>query len=282
VRDSAAFGAEVAAVGERSWPLPVREPDDWIEAHSLVLATGGLSFPRTGSDGVGYGLAASLGHTIVPPVPALTPLAAGDPLCARLQGLTLEVELTLRTAGKRAAETRGSFLFTHFGYSGPAALDLSRHWHRVVSANFLPGETPERLREAWLAAARDSHLGVRKHLGARFPDRLVVALCEEGGVAPATALTQVERARREELLRLVTARPLPVTGTLGYEKAEVTAGGVTLSEVDPGTLESRKAPGVFLCGEILDVEGRLGGFNFQWSSEIRDGCLVYRPSNTTT
>ncbi|HEY2954097.1 MAG TPA: aminoacetone oxidase family FAD-binding enzyme [Candidatus Eisenbacteria bacterium] len=270
VRDSAAFGAEVAAVGEQNWPLPPAEPDEWIEADAVILATGGLSFPRTGSDGTGYALAASLGHTIVPPVPALTPLAASDALCARLQGLTLEAELTLRVEGKRTAATSGSFLFTHFGYSGPAALDLSRHWHRAegdrtVSASFLPGESPEGLREAWLAAARDSHLGVRRHLGARLPDRLVVALCEECGVPPGAPLTQVERARREGLLRLITARALPVTGTLGYEKAEVTAGGVALAEVDPRTLESRKAPGVFLCGEILDVEGRLGGFNFQWS-----------------
>ena len=252
-----------------------------MEANAVVLATGGLSFPRTGSDGSGYALAASLGHTIVPPVPALTPLAAGDPLCARLQGLTLEAELTLRVAGRRVAATRGSFLFAHFGYTGPVALDLSRHWHRAegeraVSANFLPGETVESLRAAWIAAARDSHLSARKHLGARLPDRLVVALCEECGLAPATTLGQVERARRDALLGLVTARALPVTGTLGYEKAEVTAGGVTLSEVDPNTLESRKAPGVFLCGEILDVEGRLGGFNFQfsWSSGTVAGRAV--------
>jgi predicted flavoprotein YhiN len=270
VSDSAAFGDGVAAVGATSWPLPARAPEEWIAADAVVLATGGLSFPRTGSDGTGYALAASLGHTIVPPVPALTPLAAGDPLCARLQGLTLEAELTLRVAGRRAAATRGSFLFAHFGYSGPAALDLSRHWHRAegeraVTASFLPGESAESLREAWLSAARDAHLTVRKHLDVRLPDRLVVALCEDCGVAPATALGQVERARREALLGLVTARALPVTGTLGYEKAEVTAGGVLLSEVDPTTLESRKAPGVFLCGEILDVEGRLGGFNFQWA-----------------
>src|SRR5262249_42303521 len=101
--------------------------------------------------------------------------------------------------------------------------------------------------------------------GARLPDRLVVAVCEECGVATATALGQVARERREALLGLLTARALPVTGTLGYEKAEATAGGVTLSEGNPGTLESRKAPGIFLCGEILDVEGRLGGFNFQWA-----------------
>jgi predicted Rossmann fold flavoprotein len=282
VASSATFGAEVAAVGERHWPLPAVEPDEWIEASAVILASGGLSFPRTGSDGTGYALAESLGHTIVPPVPALTPLTASDPLCAKLQGVTLEVELALRvagrvashgqSAGKRIASTRGSFLFTHFGYSGPAALDLSRHWYRAegegersVVANFIPGESVESLRDAWLAAARDSRLSVRRHLGARLPDRLAVALCEEAGVEPACALGQVTRERRDALLRCAIARVLPVTGTLGYEKAEVTAGGVELSELDPRTLESRKAPGLFLCGEILDVEGRLGGFNFQWA-----------------
>src|SRR2546428_446447 len=130
---------------------------------------------------------------------------AGDRGGAGPRGLAREGKLPLGPQGKGAAATSGSFLFTHFGYSGPAALDLSRHWHRAqgeraVSAGFLPGETIESLRDAWLAAARESHLGVRKHLGVRLPDRLVVALCEESDVAPATALTQVARARRDTLL----------------------------------------------------------------------------------
>lgn len=272
VRDAAAFGAAVAAHGATHWPLPAIEPDEWIEAGAIVLATGGLSFPRTGSDGTGYALAESLGHTLVPPVPALTPLTAGDPLCEKLQGVTLEVALTLRAGGQKLAATRGSFLFTHFGYSGPAALDLSRHWHRaegegerLVSASFLPDETEASLLAAWLDASRGPRASVRRHLGRALPDRLVSELCAEAGVAPGAMLAQVERARRAALLRHVIARPMPVTGTLGYEKAEVTAGGVALSEVDPSTLESRRARGVFLCGEILDVEGRLGGFNFQWA-----------------
>jgi predicted flavoprotein YhiN len=272
VSDSAMFGAGVAALGATKWPLPAVEPDEWREADAVILATGGLSFPRTGTDGTGYALATSLGHTLVPLVPALTPLTASDPLCASLQGMTLEVDLALRVGGTRVAATRGSFLFAHFGYSGPAALDLSRHWHRAekeddreVTANFLPGENEEGLTRAWIASATDARLHLRRFLSARLPDRLVLALCGEAKVAPSLPLSQVPRDRRATLFTRVVSRPMGVTGTLGYEKAEVTAGGVKLSEVDPSTLESRKAPGLYLCGEILDVEGRLGGFNFQWA-----------------
>jgi hypothetical protein len=274
VVDSAAF-APVAAIGRANWPVGDTAPEDWIEADAVVLASGGLSFPRTGSDGVGYSLAQSLGHTIVSTIPALTPLAASDSLCATLQGLTLEVELSLWVGGRRRETVRGSFLFAHFGYSGPAALDLSRHWLRAslaaeaqvrVTASFLPGATAEALMVEWVEAGRARpRLTVRRWLGERLPDRLVAALCVESGADASAPISQVPREVRSALIARVVERDLPVTGTLGYEKAEVTAGGVALSEVDPSTLESRIVPGLFLCGEILDVEGRLGGFNFQWA-----------------
>ncbi len=267
------FSAAAHAVGEACWPLPAAEPDRWIEADAVVLATGGLSFPRTGSDGTGYALAAALGHTIVAPVPALTPLTAADPLCTQLQGVTVDVELTLAVGGKRAEPARGSFLFAHFGYSGPAALDLSRSWlraegrgERAVTANFLPGETRESLLAAWQReTAPEPRLQVRHWLGRRLPDRLVLALCAEAGVDAGAYASQTSRAHRAALVEYLCARALPVDGTLGYEKAEVTAGGVALDEVDASTLESRKARGLYLCGEVLDVDGRLGGFNFQWA-----------------
>ena len=274
VTNSAAFETgRVAGRGGLSWPLPSAEPDAWLEADAVVIATGGLSFPRTGSDGTGYALVTALGHTVEPPVPALTPLAAEDPWCAAAQGVTVEAALTLRVAGRKAATTRGSLLFAHFGYSGPAALDLSRHWHRAegegertVEASFVPGETRESLQAAWLAAARDGPRRTAKgFVGDRVPGRLAELFCREAGVDPGERLAQVDRSRRGGLIDRMVARLLPVTGTLGYEKAEVTAGGVRLAEVDPSTLESRIAPGLFLCGEVLDVEGRLGGFNFQWS-----------------
>ncbi len=274
VAAAAAFGAgAVERRGERRWPLPAVEPDAWLEAEAVVLAAGGLSFPRTGSDGTGYALATALGHTLEPPVPALTPLVAADPWCAAAQGVTLEAALTLRAGGGKPVTTRGSFLFTHVGYSGPAALDLSRHWLRAegagerrVEANFAPGETRRSLEAAWIAAGREaSRKTVRRFLAERVPERIAEAICRDARVEPAERVSQVDRGRRNALIERLVARPLPVTGTLGYEKAEVTAGGVRLAEVDPSTLESRVAPGLFLCGEILDVEGRLGGFNFQWA-----------------
>ena len=273
-RNSAAFDpGEVAGHRRTAWSLPPIEPDEWLAADAVVLATGGLSFPRTGSDGTGYALATALGHTLEPPVPALTPLVATDAWCADAQGLTLEAALTLRVSGRKVATTRGSLLFAHFGYSGPAALDLSRHWHgaegageRRVEASLASGETRETLVAAWLTAGRESpRRTVRRFLAERLPERLVELTCRDVRVEPGERLAQVDRERRGALIGLLVARPLPVTGTLGYEKAEVTAGGVRLSEVDPSTLESRVAPGLYLCGEILDVEGRLGGFNFQWS-----------------
>jgi predicted flavoprotein YhiN len=274
VRNSAAFDyGAVAGHRPETWPLPAAEPDEWLAADAVVLATGGLSFPRTGSDGTGYALAVALGHTLEPPVPALTPIAAADPWCTAAQGVTLEAALTLRAEGRKPVTTRGSLLFAHFGYSGPAALDLSRHWHdsegaggRRVELNLVPGETREGLLAAWLAVSQaEPRRTVRRFVAERVPERLAELVSREARVEPGERLSQVARERRAALIERMVARALPVSGTLGYEKAEVTAGGVRLAEVNPSALESRVAPGVYLCGEILDVEGRLGGFNFQWA-----------------
>ena len=291
VRDSAAFGSgAVAAHGRTSWPSPVVEIERWIEADAAILACGGLSFPRTGSDGTGYALAQSVGHTLVPPVPALTPLTSDDPWRAKLQGITAEAELSLWIEGRREARISGSLLITHVGFSGPAALDLSRHWLRAeaggsdrrVTASFMPGATTDMILRAWVEESRVSPRdSVKRRLALRVPERLAAELCVEGGIDPATPLAQIPRETRSRLAMLLVERDLHVTGTLGYEKAEATAGGVDLAEVDPSTLESRKAPGVFLCGEMLDVDGRLGGFNFQfaWSSGAVAGRAAGRRSD---
>lgn len=271
VADSAAFDAATAPTGSTTWSLPQVSVDRWIKADRVILSTGGLSFPRTGSDGTGYALAQSLGHSLVPAVPALTPLTSDDVLSQALQGVTLDATLTLWVRGRKEYETTGSFLFTHFGYSGPAPLDLSRHWlraegERIVRASFAPGETLESLIAAWLDGAQHAPTRTaQRHLTGWLPDRVAGLLCSEAGTAPSTAVAQISREARGTLLRSVLERDLHVNGTLGFEKAEVTAGGVPLGEVDPSTLESRHSPGLYLCGELLDVEGRLGGFNFQWS-----------------
>jgi predicted flavoprotein YhiN len=273
VTKSSAFGGVVSGYRERDWQLPVDGPGRWLESKTVILATGGLSFPRTGSDGTGYALAAALGHTIVPPVPALTPLAADDPLCGSAQGITLDTRLTMWKDRERVWSGTGSLLITHFGFSGPVALDLSRHWNRTgeqcersVTANFCPPETREGIQREWLAAAGEKPgKTVKRFLADRMPARLADILCAEAGVETASLTSQVPREKRTLLLDKLTERPLAITGTLGFEKAECTAGGVQLSEVNPSTLASRVSPGLFLCGEILDVEGRLGGFNFQWA-----------------
>jgi predicted Rossmann fold flavoprotein len=271
VSSSAEFGEGVAGTGATTFALPAVEVEEWEEADAVVLATGGLSFPRTGSDGTGYALALSLGHTLVPTVPALTPLVAVDPMCRSAQGVTLDAELAQWVEGRLESRVRGSLLFAHFGVTGPAALDLSRRWHRAegkprrVTLSFAPGESYEQLERTWVDyAAANPRRGVRTWLAERLPERVADLLTTESGLGGA-AMSQIPRERRAVLLRGLVERDIGVTGTLGYEKAEVTAGGVPLSEVDASTLESRLAPGVWLCGEILDVEGRLGGFNFQWS-----------------
>ena len=271
VTDSTAFGAGVAPSGATKFELPSVEPGEWLAADAVVLATGGLSFPRTGSDGSGYALALALGHTLVPTMPALTPLVAVDPLCRSAQGVTLDGELALWVDGRIEQRVRGSLMFAHFGVTGPAALDLSRHFHaaegkpRRVTMSFLPGDTFETLDQVWRDYSDlNPRRGVRTWLGNMLPDRIADVLTTESGLGGA-AMSQVPKERRNTMLRTLTERDLGVTSTLGYEKAEVTAGGVPLNEVDSSTLESRVAPGLWLCGEVLDVEGRLGGFNFQWS-----------------
>lgn len=239
-----------------------------IAAASVIVATGGLSMPGTGSDGTGIAIVRRLGHTIHETYPALTPLTLEPPRYASLAGISRTV--TLRAPGpKRTFSTRGGFLFTHRGYSGPTVLDVS---HLAVRSR-LAGGPPQPLRVQWTemdAAAWDRLLRetpgtafglLRRHL----PDRLAEALLADAGVEGGRPLPQL---RREERLRLVEAladHPLPWTGDDGYPKAEVTGGGVALSEIDPRTMESRLHPGLFLCGEILDAFGPIGGHNFLWA-----------------
>jgi predicted Rossmann fold flavoprotein len=243
-------------------------------ARRVVLATGGLSLPKSGSDGGGYALAQRLGHTLVPRTPALVPLVLEGTFHADLAGVAHDVVLSVRVAGRKAVAIKGPLLWTHFGVSGPAPLDASRFWHdaRVqgldvaVSASLLPGESFESL-EAWLlgGARRNPRAQMNTTLAARLPARVADALLAALEIPPSTPVARLLREDRRKLVRALTEWPLPVRDSRGYDYAEVTAGGVPLGEVDPATLESRKCPGLHLVGEILDVDGRIGGFNFQWA-----------------
>jgi hypothetical protein len=165
-------------------------------------------------------------------------------------------------------------LLTHFGLSGPAVLDMSRHWIAAKTAgdaslvaNLAPGEDFEAV-DAWLVAAvkESPRRTLLNLLRARLTERLAEGLLREGAsVAAETPLGKLPREERRRVAHALTALPLPVTGDRGYGFAEVTAGGVPLDEVDVATMESKQRPGLYLCGEILDVDGRIGGFNFQWA-----------------
>jgi len=245
-----------------------------FDAMSVTLATGGRSLPKTGSDGFGYGLARQLGHTYVETTPALAPLVLdGNPHVARA-GVAHDVALSLRVSGSIAARIDGSMLWTHFGVSGPVALNMSRHWHRArltgqqgdVSLNVCPTETFESLDEWWLDQERARpRAQVSTVLATRLPASIADAWIAAGGIEPETTLAHLSKNDRRRLTHALLDTPLPVVDSRGYSYAEVTAGGIPLDEVDPATMQSRVCPGLFLVGEILDVDGRLGGFNFQWA-----------------
>ena len=244
-------------------------------AERVVLATGGESLPRTGSDGFGYALARNLGHTIVPTVPALEPLILGGDFHWPLSGIAHEAELRIARRGEKVRQLQGSVLWTHFGVSGPLALNASRFVRRAwqeespaaVSLSFTPGLTPTNVNQRLIEASR-----------AHPHQKAGAALVRDFGLVQAVAarlvntslgsdqpISRLTREGRLALVEAITALPLNITGGRGYNFAEVTSGGVAIEEVNPKTMESRLAPGLHFVGEILDVDGRIGGFNFQWA-----------------
>jgi predicted Rossmann fold flavoprotein len=245
-------------------------------AHRVILATGGMALPKSGSDGAGYALARSLGHSVTPAVfPSLVPLKL-EPghFLLELSGISIPATLQLASAtGRKLTAFTNSVLFTHFGLSGPAVLDISRyHTSAMLEAagtpapqlllNCLPSQTPESLDAALTSLGRKS---IGAFMADLLPDRLGRALASHSGVVPSTPGHALTREQRRSLVHSCTSLRLPITGDRGFTFAEATAGGVPLSEVHLETMESRICPGLHLCGEVLDVDGRVGGFNFQWA-----------------
>jgi predicted Rossmann fold flavoprotein len=240
-------------------------------AKTIVLTTGGLSYPSTGSDGTGFRLAQGFGHPMIETTAALTPLTTKDEDSKSLSGITLEVRLTLLADGQRHFSCRDSFLFTHFGFSGPCALDISRHYLRTkgqkqIIANFIPDHDENSLQTYLGAVQRDSPRKTLKNvLIELMPQRLADIILKKAGIESALCMNQLDKAARQRVIGGCVHYPLEVTGVLGYSKAEVTAGGIDWAQINPKTLGSKLVPGLFFAGEILDVDGRIGGFNFQWA-----------------
>ena len=266
-----------------------------VHASSVVLATGGQALPKTGSDGAGFVIARSLGHTIVPPTPALTPLLldANGSFHRDVSGVSHDAELAVWVDGAVGIRIRGSLLWTHLGASGPVAMNASRHWLRAelehrrvaVTLNACPGESFDDIDRAIVKAARDAPKSTAQSFSAtRLPASVSTALLAAAAVDGRTTLAHLVRDDRRRLARALVEWPLPVTGARGYSFAEATAGGVSLDEIDPSTMASRICPGLFVVGEVLDVDGRIGGFNFQWawsSGFVAGRALARRPGART-
>jgi predicted Rossmann fold flavoprotein len=250
-------------------------------ADAVVLATGGRSLPKSGSDGAGYDFAARLGHTIVATTPGLVPLTIQDGagMHRELSGVAHDAELAVWVGGRVEIRLRGSLLWTHFGISGPLALNASRHWLRgerngapaALTVSFCPGSSLDAVdRRLQAAGTSRPKLSVDVALGPSqgslgLPASVARAVTSRLGIDGRTPLSQLPRPERRRLGQALTEWKLAVSGTRGYNYAEVTAGGVALTEIEPATMESRICRRLYLVGEVLDVDGRIGGFNFQWA-----------------
>jgi predicted Rossmann fold flavoprotein len=276
VREAVATGvrllhpARVTAISRTEAGFRVTTSAGEVLAKRVILCTGGKSLPKSGSDGSGFDLVRSLGHSLTDPiVPALVPLVLpAEHWITSLSGLALPATLALRSgSGKRLHATTGSTLCTHRGLSGPAVLDISRHWlvarhadpAATLSINWLPEESAESIDRLLIDGQRRGALAVLRQ---RLTERLARCLCEQAGAATTGDLT---RDARRAVAAAVVATPLPIIGDRGFTVAEATAGGVPLTEIRLETMESRISPGLHFAGEVLDVDGRIGGFNFQWA-----------------
>ncbi|MGB7327486.1 MAG: aminoacetone oxidase family FAD-binding enzyme [Rubripirellula sp.] len=252
----------------------VKTEADSIAADRVIVTAGGRSWPGCGTTGDAYRWLSELGHTIVTPRPALVPLVGGNQWMHDLSGVTLEdcVATVRNREAKRkqaAMVRRSSWLFTHFGFSGPAAMDVSGVMTAASSMKEVRLELD--LVPQWDDAKLESTLSDRKTDGGRrrvaavmsqwMPNRLADAVTQFAGADHTVA--ELPAANRRRLIDAIKRLPIPVSGTRGFDKAEVTAGGVTLKEVDPRTMESRICKGLYIAGEVLDVDGWIGGYNFQ-------------------
>jgi predicted Rossmann fold flavoprotein len=254
-----------------------------VAAGRVVLTTGGQSYPGCGTTGDGYRLSTRFGHTVVPPRPALVPITTAAPWVAELRGVTLPVATIRVLEGSTCLAARpGSLLFAHFGLSGPAVLDVSRvvschprPEELVLEIDLLPGMKEPELAE-WLR--RESAAAGKRQLAGvlTLPRRLAETLLVQAGLPANRTAAALSREQRARLVQLLKHLRIPIASTLGFKKAEVTAGGITLTEVDSRSMASKLVPGLFLAGEVLDLDGPIGGYNFQaaWSTGWLAGSEV--------
>ncbi len=245
-------------------------------ADRVILATGGKSYPLTGSTGDGYRFAQELGHTVTPLRPSLIPLTCSGKDCPRMQGLSLKnVTLTIYENNKKLHEGFGEMLFTHFGISGPLVLSASSHMRKMGEAEYRaeidlkPALDRPTLDKRILSDFADKpNADFRNALGALLPKKMIPIIVEHSGIDPHAKVHSITKKQRSKLLTTLKQFPLDITGTRPIEEAIVTSGGISVREIAPKTMESKKVPHLYFAGEIIDVDAYTGGFNLQiaWST----------------
>ncbi len=241
-----------------------------LDAHRVIIATGGFSLPKSGSDGFGFQLVKQQGHSVTRTFPALVPLLLQQGyFLTHLKGIAVDVRLTLSNAnGKQLQSFDDAVLFTHFGLSGPGVLDISRYYlaeeegNRLLTINWLPSVSNVDAIDILQNLGRKK---IQTWLRTKLPQRLADALVKQAGLETETRGCDLSKKQRTSLLTTLMALPVPIVGDRGYTYAEVTAGGVPLTELNLKTMASRITEGLFLIGEICDVDGQIGGYNFQWA-----------------
>lgn len=237
---------------------------------TLVLCTGGKSIPKTGSNGLGYELAKKLGHTITELNPALTPLLSEAGHLSELSGYSLPCEITLYEKEKKIISFTGPLLFTHKGYSGPVILNISRHFinnknlEKKLVVNWLPSFEKFSMMELWKQPEYRKKT-LLSFLREKFSRQFADVLIKESAVEADVSLSEINAKNREKIFSFLFSYQLSISGFKGFDFAEVTSGGIPISEINPKTLESKINKNFYFAGEVLDVDGQLGGYNFQWS-----------------
>jgi hypothetical protein len=242
-----------------------------FECDSVILATGGASYPLTGSDGSGYRIARASGHTVTPLIPSLVPLTSPSPLCAEMQGLSLKnVALTLYDGERALYRDFGEMLFTHFGLSGPMILSASAHLRNTdfgnvrVEIDLKPALDEQTLEKRILSDfAKYVNRDAQNGLNDLLPQKMILPFLALADVDPRKKINVLTRAERERMLSTLKRFTLPVSGFRPIEEAIVTSGGVSVKEIDPKTMSSRLVKGLYFAGEIMDVDAYTGGYNLQ-------------------
>lgn len=265
----------------------VRTENGVLRCDRVIVATGGVSYPLTGSTGDGYDMARSAGHTVVEPKGSLVPLTSDDPCCARMMGLALKnTGVKIKNAkGKVVYQNQGELLFTHFGLSGPVILSASAHLRRfdreryTVCLDLKPALDEEKLDARLLREFEEkSNRDLINALDGLLPRAMIPVMVERSGIPPETKVHSITRQQRRALLEKLKCFSIELTGTRPVEEAIVTSGGVKVAEIDPKTMQSKLISGLYFAGEIIDVDAYTGGFNLQiaWATGHAAGQAAAR------